>query len=223
MREANSGACTGRVALALVAAGALACASRVLQVREYILTAVSVGAVAAPSAAPVVIGIGPIDLPTYLQRPEIVSRGVGARLEVRASERWGEDLQAGIQRALTSDLERLVPSARVLREPFPARSQPAYEVAVQIQRFEPSADGDVELDVCWTLTNGPQRQTPLLRRESIREPVANATTEAKVAAMSLAVAQLASRIVAIYTESVAVRVEPVKPTVSGKKPAPPKK
>ena len=144
------------------------------------------------------IGIGPIDVPVYLQRPEIVSRGADARLQVRAGERWGESLQAGIGRVLANDLARLVPSAQVFREPFPTASQPAFTVAVQVQRFEPVVDGAVELDTHWVLTEGAQRPqaAPALRLESIREPVADATTEARVAAMSRAIAQLADRIAA---------------------------
>lgn len=195
MTEPTRGNRTAPAVLVLLAAGAMACAAGALQVREYILTAVSPDSAAARKA-PVdgVIAIGPIDLPAYLQRPEIASRGPESRLKVRASERWGEDLQAGIQRSLAGDLQRLVPEAHVLREPFPSQSQAAYDVAIQIRCFESSEEGNVELDACWTLANGRQPQPPLLRCESIREPVANATTEAQVSAMSRAVAQLASRI-----------------------------
>ena len=141
------------------------------------------------------IGIGAVDVPTYLRRPEIVSMSADARLLVTASDRWGENLQAGIGRALAGDLARLVPTAQVFQEPFPTASQPAFAVALQVQRFEPVVDGAVELDAHWMLTDGAHRHAaPTLRLESIREPISDATTEARIAAMSRAMAQLAARI-----------------------------
>ena len=189
-----------RAVVLLVGACVVACASRGLRIQQYILTSTVVEAAAPVPGASLdpMIGIGPIDVPVYLQRPEIVSRGADARLQVRAGERWGESLQSGIGRVLANDLARLVPSAQVFREPFPTASQPAFTVAVQVQRFEPVVDGAVELDTHWMLTEGAQRPqaAPALRLESIREPVADATTEARVAAMSRAIAQLAARIAA---------------------------
>ena len=187
-----------RTVVLLLGACVAACASRGLQIQQYILTSTAVEAAAPVPGVPLdpTIGIGPIDVPVYLQRPEIVVRGADARLKVRASERWGESLQAGIGRALANDLARLVPSAHVFREPFPTASQPAFTIAVQVQRFEPVVDGAVELDAHWMVTDGAQRlhAAPTLRLESIREPISDATTEARVTAMSRAIAQLAARI-----------------------------
>ncbi|HXK24452.1 MAG TPA: PqiC family protein [Myxococcota bacterium] len=208
MRVARSGV---RVVMLLLAAGTAGCASRGLRVQEYILTSTP-GDTAAPvpsASVDSVIGFGPIDVPSYLRRPEIVSRGPGARLQTRASERWGEDLEAGFRRALAGDLvEHLLPSARVILQPFPSASQPSYAVAIQIQRFEPVMDeGVVELDALWVLTRGaqPPLAATALRLESIREPVTDTTTEARVTAMSRAVEQLAARIATVVREALAQR------------------
>lgn len=201
---------TGVRAVMLLLGGCItACASRGLQIQQYILASTAVTVAAPVAGAPLdpMIGIGPIDVPAYLQRPEIVSRGADGRLQVRASERWGESLQAGIGRALANDLARLVPSAQVFREPFPTELQPAFTVALQVQRFEPVVDGTVELDAHWMVTYGAQRPhaAPTLRLESIREPISDATTEARVAAMSRAIAQLASQIAMEIRDGLAAR------------------
>jgi uncharacterized lipoprotein YmbA len=190
----------------LVAAGALAgCASRSLRVEEYILT-VRTEAAAEPAAGATrdpVIGVGPIDVPGYLRRPEIVMRGAEGSLDVRPSERWGEDLGGGFARALAGDLASLVPSSRVVVQPFPAPLRPDVVVAVQILRFEPTAGGPVELDAQWVLELGGRALAP--RRVSLEEPVAADTTPERVAAMSRAIEALAARVAAQIRESLATR------------------
>jgi len=198
-----------RAVVLLLGACVAACASRGLWIQQYILTSTVVEAAAPVAGAPLdpMIGIGPIDVPVYLQRPEIVARGADGRLQMRAGDRWGESLQAGFGRALANDLARLVPSAQIFREPFPTPSDPAFAVSVQVQRFEPVVDGAVELDAHWMVRDGAQRPhaAPTLRLESIREPISNATTEARVAAMSRAIAQLAARIATEIRDGLAAR------------------
>jgi len=188
-------------ALLLLATALAGCASRSLRVEEYILT-VRTEAPAEPApgaAADPVIGVGPIDVPGYLRRPEIVTRDADGSLDVRPSERWGEDLGGGFARALAGDLASLVPSSRVVVQPFPAPLRPDVVVAVQILRFEPVADGPVELDAQWVLEVRGQALAP--QRVSLQEPVAEDTTPERVAAMGRAIEALASRIAGAIRES----------------------
>src|SRR5271154_6377412 len=51
-----------------------------------------------------VIGLGPIKLPPYLDRPEIVTRTAPNRLELSKEDRWGESIENGFTRAMERDL-----------------------------------------------------------------------------------------------------------------------
>src|SRR5580693_5608781 len=46
------------------------------------------------------IGLGPIKLPPYLDRPEIVTRMAPNRLELSKEDRWGESIQNGFTRSM---------------------------------------------------------------------------------------------------------------------------
>src|SRR6202162_3994337 len=50
------------------------------------------------------LGLGPIKLPPYLDRPEIVTRAAPNRLELSKEDRWGESLQNGFTRAMERNL-----------------------------------------------------------------------------------------------------------------------
>jgi len=177
----------------------LGCASRVLVVQEWILTPSAVETRAPVPGAPPdpVIGVGPVEVPSYLRRPEIVARAADGQVESDPGERWGESLDAGIARVLASDLKKQVPTARLYRHPFPVAARADYVVAVQIERFEPEVDGEVALDAAWSIERTPGSQGPSelpLQRISVREPVAEGGTAARVAAMSRAIGQMSDRI-----------------------------
>src|SRR6266436_6230607 len=67
---------------------------------------------AAPTTAPTpqttsgnfTLGLGPIKLPPYLDRPEVVTRAAPNRLELSKEDRWGESIQNGFTRAIERDL-----------------------------------------------------------------------------------------------------------------------
>jgi uncharacterized lipoprotein YmbA len=205
MKRDASPPCALGAALLLCGAALAGCASSGLRVDEYVLTAPAREAAASfPGVSPdPVIGVGPIDVPTYLRRPEIVVRGLDGRLELRPGERWGEDLSAGFARSLAAGLASFVPSSRVFIRPFPAAIRPDAVVGVQILRFAPVAGGPVELDLQWALDVGGRALPP--QRVSLREPVAEDTTPARVAAMSRAVEELAVRVAAQVRETFAAR------------------
>ena len=82
------------VALLALAAG---CA-RTPPAQYYLLqapAATTVGTASGPR-----IGLGPVRLPEYLDRPQIVSWASATRLELSNSHRWAEPLQQSVARAL---------------------------------------------------------------------------------------------------------------------------
>ena len=60
------------------------------------------------------VGLGPVSLPDYLDRSELVTRLSDNQLAVSATERWAEPFEASLLRALGSNLDRLLrPEGRV--------------------------------------------------------------------------------------------------------------
>lgn len=140
-----------------------ACASTP-QTRFYTLAADP-----APSPAagfPARIAVGPIDLPDYLDRPQIVTRIDDNRLRVDEFNRWGGRFDQDIDRLLQRGLGAALGGDRVsgYRNSV-ANGRRDYRVAVQILRFDGRPGGDVVLDVAWSVIDESTLDVVLSRRE----------------------------------------------------------
>jgi uncharacterized lipoprotein YmbA len=183
--------------VALLAATCLAaCASRPIEVREYVLTPAASSRPVATGGRELAIGVGPVVLPRYLRRNEIVTR-VGAN-ELRASDthRWGEDLDRGLERVVAENLAVLVPAAQVGSFPWRDPAPMDYRVSIEVQRFERTSDGPVALEARWAVYHGIEA-TPFVRqRASVAEEVDSSDLASAVGAMSRAAARLSQQIAA---------------------------
>lgn len=98
-----------------------------------------------------VLALGPIDLPEYLDRPQIVSRAGGNRLIVDEFNRWGGRLDQEIGRELTRWLGQRLGTRQVYAYPSRIAARIDYRVALEVRRFDGVLGGDVELDVTWAI------------------------------------------------------------------------
>jgi hypothetical protein len=194
----------------------LAGCARTPPAQYYLLS--SPAGVAAQAPAPARrIGLGPVRLPEYLDRPQIVSWASPTRLHLSNSHRWAEPLGKSFARTLLANLGHALPDAQFLAWPWRATQQPALQVTVDVQRFERAADGTLVLDARWAVQRGPADGAPVLRRTSLSLPVAGAADDydALVTAASAAVAGLARDIAArLPPESAAGAVTTPLPTTT---------
>lgn len=100
------------------------------------------------------VGLGPIRLPAYLDRPQVVTRLGPARVDAADGDRWAGPLQALFGAALAEGLRAAVPAGAVLEWPWPAAATPDWRVAVEVQRFEREADGTAVLEARWAISRG---------------------------------------------------------------------
>jgi uncharacterized lipoprotein YmbA len=135
-------------------------------------------------------------VPRYLRRSGIVTR-VGPN-ELRTSDlhRWGEDLDHGLARVVAENLAARVPSSKVRAFPWRSPAAMDYRVAIDVERFERSAEGRVVLEARWSLYRGGE-STPFAREHtSLVDEPASAEHAEGVAAMSRAAARLSEQIAA---------------------------
>jgi uncharacterized lipoprotein YmbA len=129
-----------------------------------------------------VVVVGPIVLPDYLRRSQLVSRGRGAALVVDDINRWAEPLEEAVPRVLASHLN-------AAGDGYTATPMPAYGIDADVRltatvlRFEADSSGTVELLVQWSLdrtdTAGPTR----LRTDRYQTRTAAGDPEAITTAM----------------------------------------
>lgn len=140
------------------------------------------------------IGIGPVEIPRFLDRPQIVTRSSANRIEVSEAHRWGSSLDADFLRVLADNVSSLLGTNRVAVYPWRERFNPTYRIALDVKQFEGRLGKSVELDVTWTVTVPGASGTSLVRKSRIRESTASKGYEALIAAKSNALATLSREI-----------------------------
>ena len=162
----------------------------------YTLTAIAQPGAAATKdlGNQVSLGIGPITLPGYLDRQEIVTRVSPNRIVPSENDRWAEPLETNLTRVLTQNLSSLLHSDRLIVYPWELNRRPNYQLEVQVLRFEANAGGDVQLSARWRVLD-TNKKIPLQTGESTltRQPVSK-STDASVAALSDALGDLSREI-----------------------------
>jgi len=80
--------------------------------RFYLLpTLTDVSSPAAMGERALTIGVGPVTLPPYLDRPQIVTRASRAQLHLAELDQWAASLQDTVARVLAENLSLLMPTA----------------------------------------------------------------------------------------------------------------
>ena len=66
----------------------------------------------------VMLGLGPIRMPEYLNRSQIVSRGANAEIRVDEFNRWSEPLNEAMLRIVASNVDNLLQGVVVVVFPY---------------------------------------------------------------------------------------------------------
>jgi len=140
------------------------------------------------AGADIAVGLGPVELPDYLDRPQIVTRSGQNELNLAEFERWGESLKDNTTQVLAENLAVLLPSKKISTYPWKRSTALAYQITAKITRFDHTEGGETVLAARWSLLNG--EGVELLSREShFVESPAGDSYPATVAAMNRALGQ----------------------------------
>lgn len=139
------------------------------------------------------IAIGPVRIPDYLDRPQIVTRAGENELKLSEFHRWAGSLENDVTRVLVDDISGLLPTDRFSVVPWApylvSQIPPSYRVEVFVNRFEGTLGDSVLLKAQWDVFT--HDGSLLLKRESlVREHIHGDSYDALVAAMSNALERL---------------------------------
>jgi uncharacterized lipoprotein YmbA len=124
----------------------------------YVLGPVAGDAAVVPADTAPAIGVGPVTLPDYLDRPQIAVRNGAFELRYDETHRWAENLPDNVTSVLAENLARLVPTGQVARFPWGRTTRVDFQLVADISRFDAEATGTVVLSVRWKLYRGEDRQ-----------------------------------------------------------------
>jgi uncharacterized protein len=136
-----------------------------------------------------VIGLGPVTLPAYLDRPDIVTRLGETQMQLADLHKWAEPLEPLLTRIMAQDLYALLDADDVI--PLPQRRDVPLDrvVEVDVARLDADATGRVSFDARWRVY-GANGDTLLTSGHSMitEQGAPPPDYDAIVAAMSRAVA-----------------------------------
>ena len=187
---------TGRLLGALALAAAVTGCAATQPTNFYTLSPSTEPNVAKRSTtASLVIGLGPITLPPYLDRPGIVTRQGANQMRLAELSQWAEPLEPLITRVMAEDLYALLDASDVI--PIPQRGDLPLDRVVEIDvgRFDADAAGQVVLDARWRIYQGDNETLLASGRSQVTEQGAPVPDyDAIVAAMSRALGQASEEI-----------------------------
>ncbi len=180
------------IVLALAASG---CAATVT--RYYTLSPAEPAAPSARSAeSAVLIGIGPVELPDYIDIRNIVVRTGDNTLDQAAFDQWGGSLDDMIPRVLVDNLHARMPSDHFVAFPQSGDLPFDFRVPVTISRFDVSTAGEAVVVARWQIRGKAGSGTLLVRETTARFQGSGRTYSDRVAALSKALGLLTDDIAA---------------------------
>jgi len=102
--------------------------------------------------APIVV-LGPLRMPDYLNRSQMVSRGAGAEMIVDDLHRWAEPLDRALHRTLATSVDGLLDNATVVAYPTEHLLDADFRVTGRVDRFDADMRGLAVLTVQWSISD----------------------------------------------------------------------
>jgi len=97
------------------------------------------------------IGVGPLEIPRLLNRPQIVSRKNSAEVIMSEQHQWGGSYKEELIQTLTDNLSSLLKTENIEVHPWKFSFKPAYQVRINIERFDGEVGKSVTLKARWRL------------------------------------------------------------------------
>ncbi len=135
------------------------------------LTSVSEAEKVAELRDHIAVGVGPLQIPKIIDRPQIVTRIGPNKINMDEFHRWAGSVYEDFLRVVTMNLAALLPSSLVVAFPWEDYFVPDYRIYMEVQQFDGRLGQYAQLVITWTITGREAREILLVRKSLIREPV----------------------------------------------------
>jgi uncharacterized lipoprotein YmbA len=172
----------------------------------YMLTPLAPSAVKPPAdAGIIVIAIQEVQIPGYLDRPQIVTRLNDTEYKLAEFNRWTEGLGDTLTRVIAENLSRQLSSGSV--QVFPAASSIPfdYRIEVEVIRLDGQLGHQATLIARWSILGHEEDDLIRLQRSEYQETVEDNTYKGLVLAQSRAVEKLSRDIADAIKKTLANR------------------
>jgi uncharacterized lipoprotein YmbA len=165
--------------------------------RFYLLSSMSeTGPEKKPSAEDrcLSIGIGPINIPDYLDQPRIVTRVAPNEITLGELDRWAEGFRNNLTRVLAKNLSILLCTKTIAIFPWRGGIPIDYRIEMEVLRLDGNLGGNVSLEAWWMVFSGDGKRMILAKRSSFNEAVGEKDYKSLVLTESQALEKLSREI-----------------------------
>jgi uncharacterized lipoprotein YmbA len=149
-----------------------------------------------PSGGGRSIGVGPVVLAEYINRPNLVLQESEHSLAVASDHRWAGELANGVSRVMAANLGRRLGTGNVQVYPWQRDSEITQQVVIDIRQLHGGADGNAILEASYRIYDLPARTLRVSKTFNAKEPLEKDGYEPLVAAESRLLSRMADAIAA---------------------------
>ncbi len=165
--------------------------------RLYVLEPLPRAAEEPAPADRVLLAVGPVTIPEYLDRLQIVTRGEPNEIVAAEFDRWAEPLAQGLGRVIAENLAILLAKDGGAVFAIPGAGAADYRAAIAVTRFDGALPGEAVLDATWSILDGRGANATPAVRTRVRAPIPEGDGyRALVAAQSDLAAELSRAVAA---------------------------
>jgi uncharacterized protein len=149
-----------------------------------------------PSGGGRAIGIGPVTVAEYIDRPNLVLQDESGpnTLLVASDHRWAGDLEQAVMRVTAANLGRRLKTGNVMMYPWQRDGDISRQVAIDIRQFHGAFDGYAVIEASYRVYALPARSLVASRTFTDRERLESDGYQSLVAAQSKLMARMADEI-----------------------------
>ena len=141
-----------------------------------------------------IVSVGPITFPEYLDRAEIITRSSDNKVALSEFDLWAGSLKEDFSRVLAENLSILLSTERVIVYPRLGSASANYQITMDVIRFDGSLGRDVSLIARWAIIKGKEKKSVFFHKSTIVEPSGTQGYEAMIEAHNHALEKLSREI-----------------------------
>lgn len=146
------------------------------------------------------IAVGPVAIPSEMDRPQIIIRDQKNRIRLSETHRWAAPLPDSIASVLSTNLSVLLGTDRIMPRHHSDLFPVTHYIVLNINRFDGQLQKEVLLDVTWSIQKNQHLEPLFIKRSVIHEPVLYGDYHDLVGAQSKALFELSRQIASSVME-----------------------
>lgn len=140
------------------------------------------------------LGLGPISLAKYLDRPQIITRKSPHQIHLAEFHKWGAPLKEHVSQILEENLSQLLATDGIVSYPWKRSNLPDYQLSLDIIQYDGIQSEEAVLRVRWMLAKDDGKTVLQKKSSEFSEIIEGPAYEDLVKAMSRMLASLSREI-----------------------------